>query len=59
MRIQQLEFGEGEVAAIIEEKSERTFTENGQLRRLDVTALQRETWEQAGNPSYRGQPADQ
>ena len=45
MRIQRIEFGEGDVTAIVEQKSERTFTENGQPHRLEVGALQRETWQ--------------
>jgi len=45
MRIQRVEFGDGDVTAIVEQKSVRTFAENGQPRRLDVGALQRETWE--------------
>ena len=45
MRIQRLEFGESEVTATVEQKSERTFSEDGQPHRLNVGALQRETWE--------------
>lgn len=46
MRIQRIEFGDGETTAIVEQKSQRTFTESGRPHRLDVGALQRETWKQ-------------
>ena len=49
MRIQRIEFGDSDVTAIVEQKSVRTFTENGQPRRLKVGALQRETWEQTAD----------
>ena len=45
MRIQNIELGDADVTAIVEQKSERTFVENGQTHRLEVGALQRETWE--------------
>ena len=45
MRIQGVELGDGDVTAVVEQKSERTWTENGQQHRLDVGVLQRETWE--------------
>jgi len=48
MRIQSVELGDAEVTAIVEQKSERTFVENGQAHCLDVGALQRETWEKTG-----------
>ncbi|HEY6252468.1 MAG TPA: hypothetical protein VI685_21140 [Candidatus Angelobacter sp.] len=40
MRIQNIEFGDADVTAIVEQKSERTFVENGQAHRLNVGALQ-------------------
>jgi|SRR5215471_5831494 len=49
MLIQGLEFGKADVTAIVEQKSERTLTENGKPHRLDVGALQRETWEPTAN----------
>jgi len=48
MTIKDLEIREDAVTAIVEQKSVRTFKDDqGQLHRLDVGALQRETWEEA------------
>jgi len=50
MRIKSLEFNEHDVTAIVEQTSIRTFTdERGQPHRLEVGALQRETWERGPN----------
>jgi len=46
MRIEQLEAKDGDIIAVVKQQSVRTFTdEKGQKHRLDVGALQRETWE--------------
>lgn len=45
MVIEELVFDEDDVTAVVEQKSSRTFhDENAQAHRLDVGALQRETW---------------
>ena len=50
MKIKALELKDGEVIATVEQKSVRTFTdEKGQKRRLDVGALQHETWERSSD----------
>jgi hypothetical protein len=48
MRITALETKDDDVIAVIAQKSVRTFTdEKGQQHRLEVGALQRETWERS------------
>lgn len=50
MRIKDLEVREDSVTALVEQKSVRTFVdEKRQQRRLEVGALQRETWERRGD----------
>ena len=47
MRIKSLERNDSGVTAIVEQRSIRTFTDDkGRPHRLEVGALQRETWEQ-------------
>ena len=44
MTIRELMIEGNDATAIVEQKSSRTFTEQGKSHRLDVGALQRETW---------------
>jgi hypothetical protein len=44
MRIKDLKIEGSDATAVVEQKSSRTFEEQGEPHRLDVGALQRETW---------------
>ena len=44
MTIKELKIEGNDATAVVEQKSSRTFTEQGNSHQLDVGALQRETW---------------